>query len=81
MALAKLRFFFSYRQTVDKSSTSPSNYSAISIDSIHNIRCTKAQYIYLSTLDHALGPVYMVSVTRDSPPPETTLPSVYMRIA
>ena len=28
-----------------------------------------------------LGPVYMVSVTRDSSPPETTLPSVYMRIA
>ena len=28
-----------------------------------------------------LGPVYMVSVTRDSPPPETTLPSVYKRIA
>ena len=28
-----------------------------------------------------LGPVYMVSVTRDSPPPETTLSSVYMRIA
>ena len=27
-----------------------------------------------------LGPVYMVSVTRDSSPPETTLPSVYKRI-
>ena len=31
--------------------------------------------------DIDLGPVYMISVTRDSPPQETTLPSVYMRIA
>ena len=50
MALEKLRFVSLTWQAVDGSSTSPSNYSAISINSIHNVRCTEAQYIYLSTL-------------------------------
>ena len=50
---------------------------------VQQSRCGRVQLIKLelSNIYSVLGPVYVVTVTRDSPPPETTLPSVYMRIA